>query len=403
MLHRLAIWRGGAERLLFTLSQHLRHLGYEVDIYVLWDSPDLCYPELREGLKVTSTKGITLKRIFSATPVIQALELANEVTENYDIIHAHNFPSHIAAAILSSRRENVPFIWQCNEPHRILHDAVERGLYIKRALKDSIPRRIMQLGALQVLRCSTTMVDRMAANRAFAVTALSNYESRVLRDLYNIKPIVIHPGADKNKFSTKTDRRKVREDFGIGDVPLILTVSRLWPTKNLETALKAFHLVLRELPSAYYMIVGDGPSKRDLQQMSKQLGIDSRCIFVDDHAIGDKINLFYAACDVYLFTALGEPWGLTVLEAMQMEKPIVASADGGMVDLIQDHKNGILVNPLASNEIAKRLIEAIINRKLARRLGVAAAITASRYSWRSMALAYDALYQEAISQNMQRK
>ena len=402
MLHRLTIWRGGAERLLFTLSQCLRHLGYTVDIYVLTDSPTHCYPELRDGLKVTATKGISSKQIFSATPAIQALEIANEVKDKYDIIHAHNFPSHIAATFVASRL-GVPFIWQCNEPHRILHDTAERRRYIKRAIQESIPNCIMQLGALQVLRFSTKTLDLMAVNRAYAVTTLSNYEAKILRGLYNINPIVIHPGADSAKFSKDADGRTVRERFGIGDAPLILMVSRLWPAKNVETSLRAFRLVLRALPSAYYMIVGDGPSKWNLLELSRQLGIDRRCIFVDDHDVGDRIDLFYAACDAYLFTAIGEPWGLTVLEAMQMAKPVVASADGGVTDLIQDHRNGILVNPLAPHEIAQHLIEVITNSPLASTLGHAAAATASQYSWKRMARSYDILYQEAISRSIRKR
>ena len=397
MLHRLTIWRGGAERLLFSLSQALLKLGYQVDIYVLKDSPNQCYPELREGLKVKATQGITYKNVFSAVPIVQALEMIREIAEDYDIIHAHNFPSHIAATFLSSKMGNVPFVWQCNEPHRILHDEVERGSYIRQAIKSSFLSRIMRLGALQVLRYSTKTIDRMAARRAFAITALSNYESRVLEALYDTKPIVIPPGVDRSKFDQKTDAIRIRNEFGIGDAPLILTVSRLWPTKNLENALIAFRLVLRRLPSAFYMIVGDGPSKSDLHELSKTLGVNSRCIFVSDQAIGDRINLFYAACDAYLFTSLGEPWGLTVLEAMQMKKPIVASADGGVLDLIQDHSNGILVNPLDPSEVATRLIEALTDHSLASKLGTAAVATASKYTWRRMAGAYNALYQDAIS------
>jgi glycosyltransferase involved in cell wall biosynthesis len=366
------------------------------------DSPTHCYPELRNGLKVTATKGISCRQIFSATPAIQALEIANEVKDEYDVIHAHNFPSHIAATFVASKLE-IPFIWQCNEPHRILHDTAERGRYIKHAIQESIPNRIMQLGALQILRFSTKTLDLIAAHRAFAITTLSNYEARILRSLYNVNPIVIHPGADGVKFCKDADRWNVREKFGIGGAPLILTVSRLWPAKNLETSLRAFRLVLQKLPSTYYMIVGDGPSKWSLLELSKQLGIDKRCIFVGDHDVGDRIDLFYAACDAYLFTPIGEPWGLTVLEAMQMAKPVVASADGGVTDLIQDHRNGILVNPLAPHEIAQHLIEVITNLPLASTLGSTAAATASQYSWKKMARSYDVLYQETISRDIRKR
>ncbi len=116
-----------------------------------------------------------------------------------------------------------------------------------------------------------------------------------------------------------------------------------------------------------------------------------------DNEIGDKINLFFAACDVFVLTAIGEPRGLTVLEAMLVERPVMASENGGLVQLIQDCKNGILVDPTSPGEVAKGLIELIGNPSLARWLGRTSSGTAARYSWDRMVMAYDKIYQNALA------
>jgi glycosyltransferase involved in cell wall biosynthesis len=398
MLHNLTIWRGGAERLLFTLADQLRRLGYEIDVYVLRDDPTLCYPELRADLKVIPTSRFTATRAFNAIPPLQAFEMAERIDGKYDLIHAHNFPSNIAALIgtrLKPSLKDVPYVWQCNEPVRLVYDPSER----QRAKAALLPplRRVRALLGLTGRDISSRTLDRLASANAYTVTALSRHVAQIIEQTYNVAPVVVNPGVDRNLYKTDANMSAVRNAYGIGEAPLILTVSRLWPTKNIETSMKAFRILLRQVPDAFYMIIGDGPSKDALQRLSLSLGVENRCIFVCDSDVEDRLAIFYSACDVFLFTAIGEPWGLTVLEAMAAGRPVVASSHGGPTEFVEHGRTGMLVDELNPESCATALVQLLQSRSLANEIGARAAIKASHYSWEKMALAYDKIYTQALS------
>jgi phosphatidylinositol alpha-1,6-mannosyltransferase len=231
------------------------------------------------------------------------------------------------------------------------------------------------------------------------VTTLSRHVAEVIKEIYNVAPIVVNPGVDRNLHTTNTDVSDVRSAYGIRGAPLILTVSRLWATKNIETGLKAFRILLEHVPDALYMIIGDGPSENALRRLSSSLGIDNHCIFISDSAAGQQIGRFYSACDAFLFTAINEPWGLTILEAMAAGKPVVASSHGGPTEFVEDGRTGMLVNELDPESCAAALVQILQNRSLANEIGTRAAAKASQYSWENMALAYDRIYTQALGSN----
>ncbi len=396
MLHNYTIWRGGAERLLFKVSHYLRKKGHDVDIYVLRDSPSNCFPELRKGLKVIPTSRFTRSKLFSAVPPLQALEMARNIRGSYDLLHAHNSPTHIAAMLAkqSPALRRTPVVWQCNEPHRLLHDTVERKFYRDNACNHSLLQCITELVGLKGIDISSRSLDKVAAKRAAAITTLSSYMADIVRRLYERDPIVVNPGIDTDQFRD-LDSATVRSRYRLGNAPLVLTVSRLWPTKNLQAGLRAFSLVLHSVPRAYYMIVGDGPSRNNLQNLSKQLGIHEHCIFVSDSEVSN-LCLFYAACDVFLFTSIGEPWGLVALEAMASGRPVVAPAQGGPMEFVEDGKSGILVNPLDIQGMASAVIRLLQNSSLAARISQRAAQRAADFSWEKMAREFELVYERVL-------
>jgi len=403
MLHNFTLKRGGAERLLFTLSNFLQKAGYEIDIYVLEDNPTECFPELRGTLNVkpvsrTSHPGI-LRSAGTFIPVTQATKMASKIQGHYDIIHAHNFPANIAAFFATkSKIKRAPFIWGCNEPYRLMHDPAEQHRFKNHDVKSSTDR-LIRLTVVRLLETSI-IFDKLAAANAYAVTALSDFTANQLKSIYGVNPVVIHPGIEKNSLNVGVSGQLVRDLFGIRASPLILTVSRLWPAKNIETGLRAFRILIKKIPDAYYMIVGDGPLLENLRHLSKQLGIGKSCIFVSDKIVADigGLEYFYAACDVFLFTAIEEPWGLVILEAMCFSKPVVVSASGGPMEYIQHKKNGILAIPSVPESYATALLEILQNPEVATEIGKRASKLTISYSWENVADAFDQLYSAALTQ-----
>src|SRR5208337_804092 len=192
----------------------------------------------------------------------------------------------------------------------------------------------------------------------------------------------------------------VRDLFGIRASPLILTVSRLWPAKNIKTGLGAFRILVKKIPDANYMIVGDGPLLENLKHLSKQLGIEKSCVFVSDKIVAQigGLGYFYAACNVFLFTAIDEPWGLVILEAMCFSKPVVVSASGGPMEYIQHKKTGILAIPSNPESYATALLEVLQNPEAATQIGKRASNLTESYSWENAVNAFNQLYSAALTQ-----
>jgi glycosyltransferase involved in cell wall biosynthesis len=400
MIHNYLVWRGGAELILLALSRELQRMGYEIDIYVLRYDKETCFPELIGDLRVTSASGVFRSRYFSALPYLQALELARRISGEYDIIHAHNFPAHLAAFFatkMNSELPNTPYLWQCNEPPRILYDSLERSSYRVQARLSGGWGKANALLGLRMMEASKVF-ERMAARNAAAILTLSGFVAHWVESLYDRSAIVVNPGLDLDRFNTDVDAGEIEGVRERIEGPLLLTVSRLWPAKNIEVALHAFEQVSKRIPQARYLIVGDGPSRPSLAQTARQLGVGEKVTFVGDLA-HDKLPSYYAACDVFIFPALTEPWGLTPLEAMACGKPVVAAADGGPREFIKDWVDGVLVEPNNSNSYAEAVIRLLQNPSLSQSVGEAAAKKARSYTWTSMATRVSRIYQALITSN----
>jgi len=397
MLHNLCIWRGGAERLILSLSRELKRLGYEVDVIVLRYDRARCFPEFGE-IKVTGLSRIFQSRIFSATPPLQALELALRIPKGYDIIHAHNFPADIAAFLATKLKRgyvDTPYLWQCNEPPRILYDQDEIHRYCAEAKQFDLLKRSRVLLGLRIMHATSKHLDKMAVENASVVTTLSRFVANRIKETYRCSATVLNPGVDLRTFHPFVEGKTIRRKYGIGGAPLLLTVSRLWPAKNIKTALKAFQIVLQDFPSAFYIIVGEGPSAQKLQTLTYELKVGGRVRFVSDAEV-ESLAEFYAACNVFVFPALGEPWGLGTLEAMACGKPVVAAKDGGLPEMIKDKHDGILVEPRNPRSYAEAILQLLDDQSLARAIGEKAAIKAKAYTWESMAKSYSEIYDQLL-------
>jgi len=397
MLHNLCIWRGGAERLILSLSRELKRLGYDADVIALRYDRARCFPEFRE-IKVTGLSRIFRSSIFSATPPLQALELALRIPKGYNIIHAYNFPANIAAFLATKLNRgyiDTPYLWQCNEPPRIIYDQDEICRYYEQAKRLGLLKRARALLGLRIMHTTSRPLDKLAVENASLVTTLSRFVADRIKETYGCNARVLNPGVDLRTFHPFVEGKGVRRKYGIGGAPLLLTVSRLWPSKNIETALKAFRIVLEDFPSAFYIIVGEGPSARTLQALAYKLRVGDRVRFISDAEV-ESLAEFYAACDVFVFPALGEPWGLGALEAMACGKPVVAAKDGGLPEMINDKHDGILVEPSDPFSYGEAILHLLDDRSLARAIGMKAATKAKAYTWESMARSYSEIYDHLL-------
>jgi glycosyltransferase involved in cell wall biosynthesis len=153
---------------------------------------------------------------------------------------------------------------------------------------------------------------------------------------------------------------KIREDQDIKRMwgidkgeKLVGTVARLIPAKGLDVLIDAVPMVLREFPDTKFMIVGDGPVKSALVAKASNLKCDKNIIFVGH---SEYIWYYYRAFDIFVLPSLSEGLGIALLEAMAMGKPVIASDIGGIREIVKHNRNGYLVSPGNSRELANAIL-----------------------------------------------
>jgi phosphatidylinositol alpha-1,6-mannosyltransferase len=188
---------------------------------------------------------------------------------------------------------------------------------------------------------------------------------------------VIHPPVEYERFHPNVDPTPIRVRHTIGGAPVILTVARLVEKKGIDAVLRALPSILRAAPEVQYLIVGDGPSRLQLQVLARELGIAGHVLFVGavEHGSPD-LPRYYCACDVYVMPSRSLPghgevesFGISFLEAGACGKPVVAGRGGGVEEAVEDGVTGLLVDALDANEIARAIVKILKDGELARKLG----------------------------------
>jgi glycosyltransferase involved in cell wall biosynthesis len=177
-------------------------------------------------------------------------------------------------------------------------------------------------------------------NRVKAAVTPSRASERWLKRHNVLQPIhVIPTGIPPPR---PLDRVAMRGKLGISPgSTTALYVGRLAPEKNLQVMLESVALAMEQDPALRLIIVGDGPMRQDLISMSRALGIGSR-VRVEGAKPREKVDEYYAACDLFVFCSVTETQGLVVMEAMSYGLPAVLAAGGGASDPLIDGVNGCL-------------------------------------------------------------
>jgi len=182
-----------------------------------------------------------------------------------------------------------------------------------------------------------------------------------------------------------------RSQLGIPEgVPLIGTLARLDRVKAIDVLIRAFKTCLAELPDARLLLVGEGPERARLERQARTLGLGERVRFTG--AIPDGFRCL-PILDVYTSASRREGLPMSVLEAMCLERPIVASDVGGHRDALQHGRTGVLIQVGDSAALADAWVRMIRYREMAERLGRRArADVLERFSATRMADQVAALY-----------
>jgi glycosyltransferase involved in cell wall biosynthesis/protein-tyrosine-phosphatase len=211
---------------------------------------------------------------------------------------------------------------------------------------------------------------------ADCVIAVSNQMAATLRrSRYRPRAVTcIHNGINLQDLRATRSPEDVRRALGIrADAVVIGSAGRFAPVKGHEYLIRAAPHVLAAEPRARFLFVGSGPLRGGLMAQAKTLAVDQACVF-HDPSLDDRASVYdlIAAMDVFALPSLSEGVPLALLEAMALRRPAVATAVGGVPEVITDRATGLLVAPRDAPALADACLELMRNTSWAHTLGMRA-------------------------------
>lgn len=190
---------------------------------------------------------------------------------------------------------------------------------------------------------------------------------------------VLYEGISLAEFSEEIDGSRVRSDLGIAsNVPLVGFVGRLDPWKGVEVFIKAAALVHARFPEAHFLVAGGAPKgferyDAQLRQLASSSGLSSRMHFSGFRYTHDDIPDLMASLTMLAHTSVEpEPFGLVLIEAMAMGRPLIATKMGGPLEIVAEGETGLLVPPRDPAQLANAISGLLEDPDRIRRMGQAA-------------------------------
>jgi L-malate glycosyltransferase len=198
--------------------------------------------------------------------------------------------------------------------------------------------------------------------QSYKVITPSEYYKKLVKDKYSIStPIEVFPsgGVNKDLFHQKDNKEELFEKYKLDQAyRYVGFVSRIDVGKGWDVLLDAISILKQEetLPGVKFIIVGDGKQREQFEQKVNELGIEreiTRFSLLPQTSLAD----IYNCSEAFAFPTVrkGESLGLVGLEAMACGAPVIGSAMGGLLDYVEDGKNGLLFTPGDSSELSEKI------------------------------------------------
>ena len=248
-----------------------------------------------------------------------------------DIIHSQTEFGIGTFSRFVSKQLKIPLV---HTYHTMYEDYV---YYLTKGYFDKTSKRFVEY--LTKFYCDKTVTELIVPSRKIYNIFMNKYEA-------NKKVNIIGTGIDIERFFktsfTKKQVNDLRKKYGLKEEDFVVgTVARVAKEKSIDKIIITFKEILKEIPKAKLLIVGDGPDREELQKLTKTLGIEESVIFTLKVPI-EEVQIFYQIMTVFVTYSTTETQGLTVLEAMAASLPVLAIQDDSFVDSVKDKQNGYL-------------------------------------------------------------
>jgi glycosyltransferase involved in cell wall biosynthesis len=362
---------GGAPHYAFELGLQLVKLGIEAVVITHAHSGQYEEEEIA-GVRIKRVKGLVLNNPHRAVSPLLFYRCYKYILDGkFDVVHGLDIYSTMAQMVIRfAHKHRIPCVLTC---HTVMDSPFSIFL-----------QRLMGL--------TPSKADRLIA--------VSRASARFSRSLgCPEKRITVVPnGVDLACFNGEIDAFLMRKELGIGDEPLVVSVSRLIKRKNPNLLISAFAKVLKVVPDAKLVIAGSGREQDNLSRQVKGLNI-ANSVFMVGGLAKEKVVQLMAAADVFALPSKMESFGLALLEASAAGVPVVCSNAGGVPEVFQDSFNALLYPPGDDIAMAKAIIRLIQDGELAKTISANAVETARRFTWEMTAERTLRVYEEVLQEN----
>jgi len=310
------------------------------DVTVIAFEGDLKPPKGVKLKIIGAPKNFALNRTYRLLFPLNFAKLFKyaKMLKEFDLVIAHQYPMTVLA-YLAKRFFGVKYCyWHHHIPAEVYTDFYQK-IYMK---------------FIEYLDEKSWIIKN-----ADYICSVSKFSRDLLKSKAKIDSIVVYNEIDEEKFRSNVDGTVIRDRYGISqDDPVILYVGRIHPQKNVHTLLQVFKVVKKELPNAKLILVGKAIFEDYLDQL-KSMSDDS--VIFAGYVPDEELPYYYAACDVYATCSLSEGFNLPLMEAQLARKPVVAFDIPVHREVV---KNGYLVEPMNTEEFAKKIIFILKNIKI---------------------------------------
>jgi len=185
------------------------------------------------------------------------------------------------------------------------------------------------------------------------VVTVSEYVRRYLveeRGLKAERVVTVHTGIDAGRFDPESVHDGLRAELGVGEkTPLVGTVAILRRKKGHHVLLEAIPSIVERVPGVQFLFAGDGPQRENLERRINELGLGGRVIFL---GLRRDVERILKAIDLFVLPTLEEALGTSILEASAMGKAVVSTDVGGVPEVVEHGRTGLLVKADDSRALA---------------------------------------------------
>jgi D-inositol-3-phosphate glycosyltransferase len=388
---------GGMNVYVREMAREMGRLGYQVDVFTRSQNPHITrVVHLGRNARVIHLKAgpeepLPKNDLLPHLPefVSGVIQFASAEGVSYDLIHSHYWLSGRVGEVLK-QRWSVPMV----------HMFHTLGI-----LKNTLNRRKAEMESEERIG-----IENGIMKSADVLVAPSPWEKERMVSHYAADPEkirVIPCGVDLNLFRPILPA-KARKFLGLSKRKFVLFVGRIDAIKGIDLLIRAIDCLVEKSCLGKHdiglIIVGgdkDADPRIETQEMQRLRKMVSRLNLEEEVAFWgaqrqDLLPFFYSAAEAIILPSRYESFGMVALEAMGCGTPVIASRVGGLQFTVEDGRTGFLFPEGNWRELAERIREVIVSRKLKKKLGQAALRRAKKFSWTKVAKEVLSVYRSLL-------